>query len=146
MSSIKIIVPIVPVAQMRARHTAQGGFVHTYKAPEQAKAEQSLIACLLPNCPPEPLHGQLLLGVRAYLPIPRCKSNRWKEAAAVGDIRPITRPDLDNLLKQVKDCLTLAGFWDDDRQVVEYLPGTGKYYSNTPRWEIEIVEADCEDK
>lgn len=149
MNKIKIILPIKPVAQMRARHTAQGGFVRTYKAPEQAKAEQSLIACLLPLRPPEPLQGPLRLGVRAYLPIPRCKSGKWKAAAAAGEIRPIVKPDLDNLLKHIEDCLTVAGFWHDDRQVVEYLPGTGKYYSTIPRWEIEIMQLDlssCEVK
>ena len=140
---MKITVEIAPVAQMRARHTARGGFVRTYKAPEQAKAEQSLIACLLPLRPPEPLQGPLWLGVRAYLPIPRCKSNRWKAAAATGEIRPTTRPDLSNLLKHIEDCLTVAGFWHDDKQVVSYLPGTGKYYSTRPRWEIEIVKAHC---
>ncbi|MBQ4133267.1 MAG: RusA family crossover junction endodeoxyribonuclease, partial [Desulfovibrionaceae bacterium] len=92
--------------------------------------------------PAEALKGQIALGVRAYLPIPRCKSQKWKDAAAAGQIRPMTRPDIDNLLKHVMDCLTLSNFWEDDRQVVEYLPGTGKYYSSNPRWEIEIRETE----
>jgi Holliday junction resolvase RusA-like endonuclease len=50
----------------------------------------------------------------------------------------VTKPDLDNLLKQIKDCLTQMQFWTDDKLVVGYLPGVGKYYSDRPRWEIEI--------
>ena len=135
---MKIVIPVIPVPQMRARHTVKGGFVRAYKAPEQRRAEESLIAHLLRHRPDEPLAGPLLLGVKAFLPIPRCKSQKWKDAAASGDIRPITRPDLDNLIKHVKDCLTMAGFWQDDRQVVGYLPGTGKYYAEQPHWKIEI--------
>jgi len=33
-------------------------------------------------------------------------------------------------------------FWQDDKQVVEYLPGTGKYYGDPARWEIEIETMD----
>jgi hypothetical protein len=34
--------------------------------------------------------------------------------------------------------------WGDDCQVVEYLPGTGKYYDDGggTRWEIEILSLD----
>ena len=138
MNAIVFTLPICPVAQQRARHTAIGGIVRAYKAPEQRRAEESLIAHLLRHRPPEPLAGPLLLGVRAYMPIPRCKSQRWKDKASAGIIRPTVRPDLDNLLKHVKDCLTAARFWCDDRQVVGYLPDTGKYYAWEPRWEIEI--------
>ena len=82
--------------------------------------------------------GPVFLGVRAYLPIPSSKPKKWKASALAGEIRPTIKPDLDNLLKHLKDCLTTMRFWEDDRQVVEYLPGTGKYYSDSPRWEIEI--------
>ncbi len=49
------------------------------------------------------------------------------------------RGNVYNLLKQIKDCLTDMRFWGDDKQVVGYLPHTGKYYSDRPRWEVEIV-------
>ena len=55
--------------------------------------------------------------------------------------RPTTKPDLDNLLKQFKDCAK-GIFWEDDKQVVEYLPGTGKYYGSPARWEIVIEGVD----
>jgi Holliday junction resolvase RusA-like endonuclease len=90
--------------------------------------------------PLEPLQGPLLLGVRAYLPIPKSKPKKWQAAAQAGEIRPISKPDTDNLIKQIKDCANRA-MWGDDCQVVEYLPGTGKYYDDGggTRWEIEIV-------
>jgi Holliday junction resolvase RusA-like endonuclease len=86
------------------------------------------------------LDGPLLLGVRAYMPIPKSKSGKFKAAAMAGDIRPTGRPDLDNLLKQIKDCFTRMQIWVDDKLVVGYLPGTGKYYDDGQgaRWEITI--------
>ena len=37
-------------------------------------------------------------------------------------------------------------YWTDDAMVVEYLPGTGKYYSDSPRWEIEILPMEAAPK
>lgn len=136
--TVKMTIPIVPKAQMRARHGVVNGFSRTYKDPKQAKEEQVLMACLVQFVPAVPLDGQLLLGVKAFLPIPASKPKIWKASARSGIIRPTVKPDLDNLLKHVNDCLTMLRFWQDDKQVVGFLPHTGKYYSDKPRWEIEI--------
>lgn len=143
---MKFTVAIVPKAQMRARHGVVNGFSRTYKDPKQAKEEQALMACLVQFVPAVPMDGPLLLGVKACLPIPASKPKKWKEGAASGSIRPTVKPDLDNLLKHVKDCLTMLRFWGDDRQVVGYLPHTGKYYSDRPRWEIEICTLSTENR
>lgn len=135
--SFTILIP--PKAQKRARHAARGGFSVTYKDKGQRMEEDRLIALMYEHRPPEPLQGPLSLRVKAYLPIPKSKPMRWKMAALLGSIRPTTKPDLDNLLKNIKDVCT-GIFWKDDRQIVEYLEGTGKYYSDLPRWEIEIEE------
>lgn len=142
---MKFVIHITPKGQMRSRSRAfkakKDGKIRSrnYKAPKQVAEEEALMALLDEFQPKEPMQGQLLLGVKAYLPIPASKPKNWKAAALVGTIRPTTKPDLDNLLKHVKDCLSMLGFWGDDRQVVGYLPHTGKYYSDRPRWEIEIV-------
>jgi Holliday junction resolvase RusA-like endonuclease len=51
------------------------------------------------------------------------------------------RPDLDNLIKFVKDCLT-GVLWLDDSQVVSLF--ASKYYSTEPATEI-IVQAESDD-
>lgn len=137
---MKIIVNIVPKGQMRARHGVVKGFSHTYKHKKQAAQEEALMALLGPYQPKEPMQGPLLLGVKAFLPIPVSKPKKWKMLALKGIERPTKKPDLDNLVKHVKDCLSMLRFWGDDKQVVGYLPHTGKYYSDVPRWELEIVE------
>lgn len=137
---MKIIIKIVPKAQMRARHGVVNGFSRTYKDKRQVVEEEALMALLGPYKPAQPMQGQLLLGVKAFLPIPSSKPNKWKTLAREGIVRPTVKPDLDNLLKHVKDCLSKLRFWGDDKLVVGYLPCTGKYYSDDPRWELEIVE------
>ncbi|MDD3655015.1 MAG: RusA family crossover junction endodeoxyribonuclease [Desulfotomaculaceae bacterium] len=138
---MKFTIIIPPKAQMRDRVRA---FRHgdrivgrSYKAPKQRQEENRLVALLLEHRPPEPLEGPLLFGLRAYLPVPKSKSKKWQAAALAGEIRPTTKPDLDNLLKMVKDVCS-GIFWQDDKQVVEYLPGTGKYYGKLAHWEVEI--------
>jgi Holliday junction resolvase RusA-like endonuclease len=141
---VKIIIPIIPRGQRRARHAVRGKFSQTYKDPKQRHEEEALMALLAEYQPQEPFAGALMFGFKAYLPIPKSKSKKWKVAAAAGEIRPVVKPDLDNLAKHVKDCLTTMRFWEDDNQVVEYLPGSGKYYSDHPRWEIEIRKASIQ--
>ena len=141
-ASMVLVIPIVPTAQMRARACVRGfgakAHASTYKDTAQEDREQTIRAFLAQHVPAVPFDGPVELGVRAYLPIPASKSQRWRAEAAAGRIRPVVKPDLDNLVKQVKDCLTQMLYWTDDKIVVGYLPGVGKYYSDRPRWEIEI--------
>lgn len=113
-------------------------YVQAYKAKEQEREEDKLIALLYRHRPAKPFEGPVWLGMKAYLPIPSSKSKQWKTAALAGEIRPTTKPDVDNLLKHLKDCCK-GIFWKDDKQCVGYLLGTGKYYGDPPRWEIEII-------
>lgn len=135
---LRIIIPVAPTGQMRPRLSTRGGFARAHKDAKQESREATIKAYLATCCPPEPFTGPLVLGVRAYMPIPASWSKSAKHSAAMGTLRPTSKPDLDNAVKQIKDCLTQMQFWGDDRQVVEFAPGTGKYYSTTPRWEIEI--------
>lgn len=142
---MKFTIPIIPKAQMRARHgRTKTGFSVTYKAEAQRRAEDNLCAALLPYRPEKPLTGAQWLGLRAYLPIPQSWPKSKKAQAQSGAIRPTSKPDLSNLIKHVEDCLEALNFWENDSQVVEYLPGIGKYYDdgNGPRWEIEIKQTE----
>ena len=141
---MKLIIPIEPKAQMRtepsvirlADGTYRGG---THKKAKQRSREETLKAFLALHQPETPFEGPLLFGLKAYLPMPKMSREKTAQALA-GVLRPTTKPDLDNLIKQIKDCLSQMRYWGDDKQVVGYLPHTGKYYSDQPRWEIEIVE------
>jgi Holliday junction resolvase RusA-like endonuclease len=139
---LSFTISIAPRGQMRARHTAKKTksgkvFSKTYKDEKQQDAETVLYAYLRDYVPASPIEGPIALGIRAFMPMPK-KSKKWTADALAGFIRPTTKPDLDNMIKHIKDCMTTMQFWHDDNQVVEYLPGTGKYYSESPRWEIVV--------
>lgn len=138
--SFTMIIP--PKGQMRARHMARAigegkVFSTTYTDKKQTQENRRLEALLMENRPEKPFKGPIMLGINAYLPIPKSMPKRQRETALSGDLRPIKKPDLDNLFKQLKDCMT-GIFWEDDRQVVGYL-ASGKFYGDPARWEVRLI-------
>ena len=115
----------------------------THKATNQRKEEHKLEALLYEHRPERPFDGEIWLGVKAYFEIPKSKTKKFKEAAEAGEIHPRTKPDLDNIIKMLKDVCN-GVFWTDDKIIVGYLPGTGKYYGSPARWEVEIVVKEGE--
>jgi Holliday junction resolvase RusA-like endonuclease len=72
-----------------------------------------------------------------YRSIPKSLSKKKAALAEAGHIVPITKPDVDNYLKGVKDALK-GVIWKDDSQVVEVF--ARKRYSARPRIEVKIKE------
>jgi len=138
--TVKLVLPITPKAQARPRFTRQG---HAYKAKAQRQAEESLCTLLAQHRPEKPLEGAITMTATAYLPIPRSWSRKKQAAAREGAIQPTGKPDLDNLVKHLKDCLTATKFWKDDALITEYT-GISKRYDdgNGPRWEVSITATE----
>lgn len=148
MKHIKFTIPIAPRGQMRARSrsVARNGshIAMTYKAGKQRKEEVKLAALMYPHRPEQPFDGQIILGVKAFFEIPKSKPRKFVDAATSGEIRPIVKPDLSNIIKMLEDVCN-GVFWVDDKTIVGYMPGTGKYYATPgtpPRWEIELLVRD----
>ena len=84
------------------------------------------------------LQGPVRVGIRAFMQTPQAiaKHKRKGPAAESGELRPLTKPDVDNFAKVID---ALNGIvWRDDSQVVELL--VEKFYSSRPRLELEAVE------
>ena len=81
---------------------------------------------------------------RTFLPIPKSMSTVEQVCAEMGFVRPISKPDWDNLAKTYCDMLS-GIIISDDRLIIE---GTlKKYYSVKPRVEIDLYymeEYDCD--
>lgn len=76
----------------------------------------------------------LSLTVKFLMPIPKAKQsgkNKIEEGAS-----HISKPDTDNLIKAVKDCMS-GIFYKDDRQVCHEV--TNKVYSYKPGIEIRLM-------
>jgi len=149
MNIIKFTIYGEPTAKGRARFrnfkTKSGKqFTTTYTPKKTRDAETDFKTQSLQFKPDLPLEGALLLGVKVYRSMPKSMSKKKKLLAISGELRPTVRPDLDNFIKLIKDSLNKI-FWQDDSQVVEYLPGTGKYYSERSRIEIEIKKLENHD-
>jgi len=164
-SALKFTIVLPPRGQARARamvlqdkagnpirdgRTGRCVIIH-HKDKTQEQDEKKLEALMMQHRPDKPLDGPIKLGVRAVFPIPQSmpeafksmapekgKAAWFREAARSGEVQPVSKPDLDNIIKHVKDCAT-GVFWPDDKSVVGYLNDTGKYYGDPPRYEITIL-------
>ena len=99
-------------ARVYDSHTAEGW-----------KSEIAIAA--RPHLPNIPLAGPLALQCIFFFQRPG-RLNHKKDPAEA--IRHTEKPDLDNAVKAVMDCMTALGFWADDTQVCEFAEGTGKWY------------------
>lgn len=128
---------IAPVAQMRARHGRTRNGLHvTYRHPTQQANDRALQALLAPYAPRTPANGPLVLEFIAGLPVARTDSKRAAEAKLSGVLPPIKRPDIDNLAKELMDCMTRMRFWDDDDQIQQL--HCSKIYARSACWLITL--------
>jgi len=129
--TISFFIPGEAVPQLRPRIIKKGKHMGL-KDPEKTKNYKAYIRALAA----EKLNGNdiptglpVRLYVRFYMPIPRSWSKRKQEEARAGRLRHTKKPDLDNLLKAVKDALT-GLVWHDDSQIYDI--AVYKQYSDKP--------------
>ncbi len=139
MDAIKFTLPCIPTAQMRARSTSRGGYVRHYKHAKQQANENEIKILSRKYAPGNPWECAINIRIVSYMPIPKSWSKLKKEMAKNGELKHITKPDIDNLTKNIFDCFN-GLFWLDDKQVVGLI--ANKFYSKNPRWEIEISKSE----
>lgn len=128
---VSIVVRGHPVPKARARTVrTKTGQTVSYTPKKTAKWEDSIREQALACCPDKLMDGPLVLEATFYLlrPKSRPKRERW----------PDRRPDLDNLVKSVKDALN-GIVWTDDARIVDMI--VRKRYGDPPRVEIAIRSA-----
>lgn len=140
MSTYTAIVLGDPVAQGRPRFSRQDGFVKAYD-PAKSRDYKSYVRLIAAqNAPVTPVEGAIEFSLRIYRAIPKGMPKYKREAAKEGRLRPVTKPDVSNVLKGVEDAL--KGVWyKDDSQIVGY-GVLGKWYDERPRIEIMMRELE----
>jgi Holliday junction resolvase RusA-like endonuclease len=124
-----------PVAQGRPRFSTQGGFARAYD-PKKSRDYKSYIKSIAQdNAYVHLLQNDLKVTLDVYKAIPNSWSNKKKEKAREGHLRPVTKPDCDNYAKIVLDACNKI-IWNDDSQIVELV--VRKWYSDNPRIEVEV--------
>lgn len=77
----------------------------------------------------------LKLEINAYFGIAKSVSKKKKLFILASKLRPIKKPDVDNILKIIADSLNKVAY-KDDAQIVECI--IRKFYSENPRVEVAI--------
>ena len=138
---IQIIIDGEPIAQGRPRFSKVGNFVKTYD-PKKSRNYKEYVKYTASQQMKglAPMEGALALSVTVYRSIPKSFSKKKRAEAEARRILPITKPDLDNYIKGIKDALSSI-VWHDDSQVVEYR-NCAKLYSDKPRVVVTVAQVD----
>lgn len=125
---IRFFLPIIPPTVTHQEHKVmvRAGKPSFFDPPELADARQKLTAYLSAYRPQEPFSGAVRLITRWCFPAGKHQDGSYK----------ITRPDTDNMIKLLKDCMTQLKFWKDDAQVASEL--TEKFWAEQPGIYIEV--------
>lgn len=118
MSAVWFEIAGEPVAKGRPRFARVGAGVRSYTPAKTANYEQmvSLIARQAMRSK-EPMQGALQATLHFGFPIPASWPRKTREAAAMGEIWPTTRIDLDNVTKAILDACN-GIVYKDDAQIV----------------------------
>lgn len=132
-----MIVYGAPQGKARPRFRSCGKFVQTYtpkntmKYETQIKNEYYLQDGRYYNEEP------LCIIIVAYYEIPKSWSKKKRDLAFCNQLKPMVKPDLDNVIKVVLDALNKVAY-ADDKQICRIV--AEKKYSIMPRLEIELKE------
>ena len=131
-NKIHLTIPGEPKAKQRPKW-----FKHGTYTPEKTVSYESYIKELFATKYPEfmPKETALTLYIYAGLFMPKSTSKKKVDMMKLGIIKPIKKPDVDNLLKTVMDALEKLAY-KNDSQIVRVV--MDKDYSERPRLEITI--------
>ena len=113
-----ITIPGRPVAKARPRFARRGKFVTTYN--DQQTEEGKVLFEIQKQWQRAPLAGPLAIEFGFYMPRPKGHYGTGRNAEKLKmsvPAYPVTKPDIDNLIKFYLDCMNGVVF-EDDRQIV----------------------------
>lgn len=127
-----------PTAKGRPRMTRDG---HAYTHQKTVEYENLVRLEYRRQCGDHKFGRDIPLDVRivAYYPIPRSASKKKRQMMASRQIRPMKRPDTDNVCKSILDSLNEVAY-HDDAQVVDCQ--VRKFYGEDPRVLVRIIGLD----
>lgn len=117
------------------------GHSHTYTPDATVLYENLIVTEYRRQCGTArfPDHEMLDMRIAAYYSIPASASKKKQRQMEDREIRPIKKPDMDNVLKVVADALNSVAY-RDDTQIVDCQ--IRKFYSRQPRIEVTILTAN----
>lgn len=126
-----------PIGKHRHRSTVlPNGIIHNYNDKTNTNYEKLVAREYKAQCNGIYFVGELEVVIIAYFGIPKSWSKKKKEQALDGEIRPQSKPDVDNISKIILDSLNKIAF-EDDKDVVDLT--IHKWYAEEPRVEVTII-------
>ncbi len=118
MKTLQFTIPGDPVSQGRPRFSTHGGFARAYdpKKSREGKAVVRLCAseALQKSGWSEPISGPIEMLVQFGIPLPK---SQYRKRSPVKRQWRVKKPDIDNLMKLVKDACSGVVFLDDNQIV-----------------------------
>lgn len=132
MKEISFEIPGEPVAQGRPRAgKSWTGKTVLYDPVKSKDFKQFVRLVAMQHAPKELIKGPITLLVDIFRPTPKRLQTKPQQALIKsGELRPTTKPDVDNYVKGIKDGLNKV-IWEDDSQVVDLT--VRKFYSLSPK-------------
>ena len=116
----------------------RSGRIQFYDPPELKTARAQLLDSVARYRPTAPITGPVQLVTKWIWPADQSQMQMMAELDPDYHEWKTTKPDTDNLIKMLKDCMTRAGFWQDDAQVVSEV--TEKFLAYRPGIYIRVAE------
>ena len=79
--------------------------------------------------------------ITVYMPIPKSFSNKKRQQALTGQIRPVVKPDCDNIAKNINDALN-GIVYPDDKQITCLT--VNKFYSENEYVKVLISDVNVQ--
>ncbi len=139
MKEITITIPGPPIAKKRPRFARRGKFVQTYNDQQTEEGKWLLFARQHIT---KRFTGPVWINCEFVIQRPKSHYGTGKNSSALKTSAPphcVTKPDVDNLVKFVKDCLN-GEAWNDDSQVVGLI--ASKFYGDEAKTVVVIREQE----
>lgn len=134
---ITIVVPGKPHGKGRPRFSG----THAYTPVETRNYEQTVGLLARSEMRGKPMmEGPVHLDLRAVFPMPKRWSPAMRSKAITGEVRPLGKPDTDNLIKALADGMN-GIVYRDDAQIVSVT--ATKVYGSEPLVVATIKEMEC---
>lgn len=134
MINVSFVIEGDPVPKGRPRIFRGRGVTPEKTATYEAKGRREATVAM--NGSP-PTNQYVSVDILAVMAIPKSFSQKKREEAICGIIRPVGRADIDNIAKSALDCMNGIVF-DDDNQVVDLK--AKKVYGPIPKMIIRVSE------
>ena len=136
---IRFVIPGEPKGKGRPRLGRSG---HAYTPHDTANYENLVKVCFRDNYPDhipiDPSVG-VKAEIKAFYSIPKSASKKKRLGMQIGFVRPLKKPDCDNIAKIVCDALNGIAYHDDS-QIYEMT--VQKHYSDTPSVTVRLEYSD----